>query len=109
MIYWEDFKAGDRIEMGRHTFTEAEIIDFARQFDPQPFHTDPQAAKQSFFGGLVASGWHTCSVGMRLSVDYYINRTVQRYWAEFNAMHERVKAKMAAKYPGVTTDVDIAF
>jgi acyl dehydratase len=75
MIYWEDFKVGSRIEMGRHTFTEAEIIDFARQFDPQPFHTDPQAAKKSFFEGLIASGWHTCAVGMRLTVDSHVNKS----------------------------------
>jgi acyl dehydratase len=61
--------------MGRHTFAEAEIIDFARQFDPQPFHTDPVAAKQSFFGGLIASGWHTCAVAMRLTVESHVNKT----------------------------------
>ena len=76
MIYWEDFAVGSRIEMGSHSFGEAEIIAFARQFDPQPFHTDAAAAKQSFFGGLIASGWHTCAVGMRLMVDQYIGRTV---------------------------------
>jgi acyl dehydratase len=75
MMYWEDFEVGERIEMGRHTFTEAEIIEFARQFDPQPFHTDPQAAKASFFGGLIASGWHTCAVGMRLTVESHVNNT----------------------------------
>lgn len=75
MIYWEDFKVGERIDMGGHTFTEAEIIDFARRFDPQPFHVDPEAAKHSFFGGLIASGWHTCSVGMRLTVDSHVNNT----------------------------------
>ena len=75
MIYWEDFKVGERIEMGRHVFTEREIIDFARQFDPQPFHVDAAAAKQSFFGGLIASGWHTCSVGMRLMVESYVNKS----------------------------------
>jgi acyl dehydratase len=75
MIWWEDFKVGERIEMGRHTFTEAEIIAFAEQFDPQPFHTDPRAAKDSFFGGLIASGWHTCAVGMRLTVESHVNRT----------------------------------
>jgi acyl dehydratase len=75
MIYWEDFKVGERIEMGRHTFTEAQIIDFAQRFDPQPFHVDPVAAKDSFFGGLIASGWHTCSVGMRLTVDSHVNNT----------------------------------
>jgi acyl dehydratase len=75
MIWWEDFKVGERIEMGRHTFTEAEIIAFAERFDPQPFHTDPRAAKDSFFGGLIASGWHTCAVGMRLTVESHVNRT----------------------------------
>ncbi len=76
MIYWEDFEPGERIEMGRHTFGEAEIIEFARQFDPQPFHTDPVAARKSFFGGLVASGWHTCAVGMRLTVESHVSKSV---------------------------------
>ena len=75
-LYWEDFKVGETVEMGRHTFTEAEIIEFAKQFDPQPFHTDPVAAKASFFGGIIASGWHTCAVCMRLNCDSYINRSV---------------------------------
>ena len=76
MIWWEDFKIGERSEMGSHTFGRDEIIAFARQFDPQPFHVDPEAAKASPFGGLIASGWHTCAVGMRLMVDQYIGRTV---------------------------------
>jgi acyl dehydratase len=50
------------------TVTEAEIIAFATQFDPQPFHTDPEAAKSTFFGGLAASGWHTAALTMRLLV-----------------------------------------
>ena len=75
LLYWEDFPAGDTKEMGSHTFTEEEIITFARQFDPQPFHIDPAAAKNSFFGGLIASGWHTCSVAMRLMVDKYVSRS----------------------------------
>lgn len=74
-LYWEDFTVGGTMEMGRHTFTEAEIIDFARQFDPQPFHVDPAAAKASFFGGLIASGWHTCAIAMRLMVDRYVGRS----------------------------------
>jgi len=72
MMFWEDFKVGDRFEMGRHTFTAEEIVDFGRRFDPQPFHADPQSARDSFFGGLIASGWHTCSVAMRLMVDSYL-------------------------------------
>jgi acyl dehydratase len=73
VIWWEDFVVGERMEIGRYTFTEAEIIEFARRFDPQPFHIDPAAARDSFFGGLIASGWHTCSAGMRLMVDSYVN------------------------------------
>jgi acyl dehydratase len=76
MIWWEDFKVGERSEMGRHTFGEEEIVAFARQFDPQPFHLDAKAAAGTPFGGLIASGWHTCAVGMRLMVDQYIGRTV---------------------------------
>jgi len=75
-IYWEDFVVGETTELGRHTFAEAEMIEFALKFDPQPFHVDPVAAKQSFFGGLIASGWHTCSVAMRILCDSYINRSV---------------------------------
>ena len=75
LLYWEDFPAGETVDMGTHTFTEADIIAFARQFDPQPFHVDPAAAKNSFFKGLIASGWHTCSVAMRLMVDKYVGRS----------------------------------
>jgi acyl dehydratase len=75
LLYWEDLKEAGTVEIGSHTFTEEEIIAFARQFDPQPFHIDPAAAKSSFFKGLIASGWHTCAVGMRLMVDKYVNRS----------------------------------
>ena len=75
LLYWEDFPPGDTLEIGSHTFGEEEIIAFARQFDPQVFHTDPVAAKNSFFGGLVASGWHTCAIAMRLMVDAYVARS----------------------------------
>ena len=75
MLWWEDFKVGDSSDMGSHRFTEEEIVGFARQFDPQPFHTDAQAAAKSAFGGLVASGWHTCAIGMRLMVEGYIGQT----------------------------------
>jgi len=75
-MWWEDFKVGERAELGRHTFGEDEIVAFGRQFDPQPFHTDAEAAKETVFGGLIASGWHTCAVGMRLMWEGYINQTV---------------------------------
>ncbi len=67
--YFEDFVVGSSISLGSHQFTEEEIIEFAKKFDPQPFHIDREAAKDSIFGGIIASGWHTCSVMMRLLVD----------------------------------------
>ena len=67
--YWEDFRVGEAADLGSCSITEAEIIAFARKYDPQPFHTDPEAARRSIFGGLIASGWHTCALMMRLSVE----------------------------------------
>lgn len=69
MQYYEDIEIGAARDIGSHTFSEQAIIDFARQFDPQPFHIDPEAAKTSAFGGLIASGWHTASTVMRMIVD----------------------------------------
>jgi acyl dehydratase len=67
--YFEDFQVGETLELGSVTVTEESIIAFAREFDPQPFHTDPVLAARSAFGGLVASGWHTAGLFMRLLVD----------------------------------------
>ncbi|HLL54719.1 MAG TPA: MaoC family dehydratase [Myxococcaceae bacterium] len=69
MRYWEDFQAGQVEELGSKVITREEIIAFAREFDPQPFHLDEEEAKRTYFGGLVASGWHTCAIAMRLLVD----------------------------------------
>jgi acyl dehydratase len=66
---FEDFEPGQVYELGSTTVTEEEIVDFARRFDPQPFHLDAEAAKDSDFGGLIASGWHTGAMWMRLYVD----------------------------------------
>ena len=66
---FEDFEPGQVYELGSRTVTEDEIVDFARQWDPQPFHVDPEAAKESVFGGLIASGWQTGAMWMRLYVD----------------------------------------
>ncbi len=66
--YWEDFAAGQIFAAGSITLTSEDMKAFARQFDPQPFHTDETAAVGTFFGGLVASGWHTAAVTMRLLV-----------------------------------------
>lgn len=64
-----DFHAGQVIEAGPYVLTEAELLQFARAYDPQWFHTDAEAAAESPFGGLIASGWHTCSIAMRLVVE----------------------------------------
>ena len=69
MRYFDDFAPGQRFDLGRRTVTRSEIVAFARAFDPQPFHLDEAAAADSIFGGLVASGWHTVSLYMRLLVD----------------------------------------
>jgi acyl dehydratase len=66
--YWEDFHVGDETVHGTQEITEAEIVRFAREFDPQPFHTDPAAAAAGPFGGLIASGWHTVSLYMGMYV-----------------------------------------
>jgi acyl dehydratase len=71
--YWEDFKVGAVDELAGPTLTEESIIEFASKYDPQYFHTDPEAAKASMFGGLIASGWHTVSLCMRLICDAYLS------------------------------------
>ena len=67
--YFEDFFPGQEIALGSRSVSEEEIVAFAKQFDPQPFHVDHDAAAASIFGGVIASGWHTCSMMMRLVVD----------------------------------------
>ena len=70
--FLDDFSEGEVFEFGDRLITQDEIIGFAQQYDPQPFHTDPQAALGSSFGGLVASGWMTGAVMMRLMCDHFI-------------------------------------
>jgi acyl dehydratase len=74
--YWEDFKPGQVIELGSRTIDKDSILGFAREFDPQPFHTDEEAARRTIFGGLIASGWHTGSLSMRLFYDGLIKDVV---------------------------------
>lgn len=70
--YWEDFPVGKVSEFGRMTVSAEEIIEFAGKFDPQPFHLSEEGGKNSLFGGLCASGWHTCAMAMRMMCDGYI-------------------------------------
>jgi acyl dehydratase len=73
--YFEDYALGAIYEFGGVTVTEAEIIEFAKRFDPQPFHIDPELAKLTIYGGIIASGWHTGSIMMRLLVDNFVSST----------------------------------
>jgi acyl dehydratase len=66
--YWEDFAIGDSTDFGPVTVSEEEIVEFATRFDPQPFHVDAEAAAQTPFGGLIASGWHTTALFMGMFV-----------------------------------------
>ena len=72
--YFEDYTAGAVYEYGYATVTEAEIIEFAQQFDPQPMHVDPVYAATGPFGGIIASGWHTAGIFMRLYAGHYLSR-----------------------------------
>ena len=74
LLHFEDFRAGQLFRLGRHTLNADEMIEFASEFDPQPQHTDPDAAKHSMLGGLAASGWHLCALAMRMMVDGLFNR-----------------------------------
>jgi acyl dehydratase len=71
--YFEDYVPGITLDCGSFSLNEEEIIAFAKEYDPQPFHVDPVAAKAGPFGGLIASGWHTTSMMMRRLVDNYIS------------------------------------
>jgi acyl dehydratase len=74
MIHLEDFAPGQVHPLGRHTVSRDEIVAFARAWDPQPFHLDEEAAGASIYRGLIASGWHTVCVFMRLFADGLLNR-----------------------------------
>src|SRR6185295_10224142 len=73
--YWEDLLPGTVRELGSVTVTAEEIKEFAEQFDPQPFHVDELAGRRSIYGGLCASGWHTCAMAMRLTVQNFLNES----------------------------------
>ncbi|MEO1292399.1 MAG: MaoC/PaaZ C-terminal domain-containing protein [Pseudomonadota bacterium] len=119
-LYFDDFYAGATFDCGTTRFTAEEIVDFARQFDPQPFHVDAEAGRASMLGGLAASGWHTCAQIMRMAFDGFIGRTASRggpgvqevIWRrpvlegmEVSVMAEVVSARPSASRPdrGIVT------
>lgn len=69
MKYLEDYRVGQRSSFGRYEVTREEVLEFATKYDPQPFHLDDEAAAQTYFGRVSASGWHTCAMTMRMLVD----------------------------------------
>ena len=73
--YWEDFTPGRVFETATRTLSQEDILRFAREYDPQTYHTDAEAARRSPYGGLIASGWQTAAVGMRLMCDSYLLET----------------------------------
>ena len=75
LLYFEDFPVGEIKEYGDRLVTADEIVAFARRFDPQSFHLDAEAAKDSQAGGLIASGWHTASLLMRMNCDEFLLRS----------------------------------
>jgi acyl dehydratase len=72
--YWDDYEVGHKYPLGSTSFTEQEIVEFARLYDPQDFHVDAAKAKDSLFGSLIASGWQVCAKLMRLFVDNYLDK-----------------------------------
>jgi acyl dehydratase len=74
LIYLEDLVAGEVHELGEHRISREAIVDFAAHWDPQPFHLDEEAGRASIYGGLIASGWHTVVIFMRLFADGLLNR-----------------------------------
>jgi acyl dehydratase len=75
LLHYEDFHAGMTIDLGSYPVTAEEIVSFAKEFDPHPFHLDEEAGRKSLLGGLCASGWHSCAMLMRMLVDGYLSRT----------------------------------
>lgn len=78
LIHYEDFAPGQEFDLGSLTVSREEILEFAGEFDPQPFHLDEEAGKASILGGLAASGWHTGSMVMRLLAENLLNKTTGR-------------------------------
>jgi acyl dehydratase len=72
LLHYEDFAPGEVRELGSYVLSAEEIVAFAREFDPQPFHLDAEAAEASILGGLCASGWQVCAIMMRLTVDGFL-------------------------------------
>ncbi len=105
-IYFEDLTPGTVFELGSVTVTRDAIVEFARQFDPQPFHTDEAAAADSPFGGLIASGWHTGSLWMRLYADAVLREADSRGSPGIEELRWRAPVRPGDTLTGTTTILD---
>ena len=91
--YLEDYPVGSVAEFGSVAVDEAELRAFAERYDPQPFHTDPEAAKRWPYGGLITSGWHTAAMAMRLIVDHFIDGEASMGSPGLGPLHWRVPVR----------------
>jgi acyl dehydratase len=76
LLYWEDIAVGQVLELGARKIELEEILAFAHQYDPQLFHVDEEAARQSIYGGIIASGWQTAAIAQRMLIDGFLGRAV---------------------------------
>lgn len=107
MRYLEDFPLGETFDLGSKTVTEEEIIRFAREFDPQPFHIDPERAKDGPYGGIIASGWHTCAIWMRLFVDSLLNDAANLGGLGVDDMHWKLPVRPGDTLTATARVVDV--
>jgi acyl dehydratase len=121
-LYFEDIEVGLTRDCGSLTVSREEIVEFGERYDPQPFHTDPEAAAESACGGLIASGWQTCALTARLLVTNYLNDTASAGGRGIDDLRWRrpvrpgdtlsVRIEVVAKRPGRNpavgeTDVEV--
>lgn len=103
MLTFEDYPLGRVIELGPKTITAEEIIAFAEKFDPQPFHTDPNSKQAVEVGGLIASGWHTCSLFMRMMCDAFLLDTASQGSAGLEEVNWRAPVRPGDTLRGTAT------
>lgn len=101
--HFEDFHPGDRFDLGSTVVDEAEMVAFARRFDPQPFHVDPDAAVDTPFGGLIASGWFTASLFMRLYADAVLADSTSQGSPGLSELHWLVPVRAGDELRGTLT------
>ncbi len=108
MRYWEDFRVGDQFDLGSVTIDGDEMVHFAERFDPQPFHVDAGAAENTPFGGLIASGWFTGSLFMRLYVDAVLSGSASEGSPGLSELRWLAPVRAGDVLTGTLTVLDVA-